>query len=170
MAILPWVDISAKGRCTPLTESIVFFVEIMLTFKRVTRAALVAGIALFPCAAAYAAPQQWHCVQKNVPQKSWIESDILVIHDAETNRVLVLDGIIQHFTGAPIEASVSKSTADSLSFGWSLNTKGASAKRGVVKYSATFMTATRELRISATPLGYDNRDTARGKCSPLKRK
>lgn len=166
MAILPWVDISAKGRCTPLTESIVFFVEIMLTFKRVTRAALVAGIALFPCAAAYAAPNVYHCGINDTEDGSLIQPKLTIRHDVSAGVAEVQDRLILRYNGGqPLAAKVVSDTTKETRLRWTIKqVRNGRGQLASLRYEAKYNKADGSLRLTVRPSGYTNYFNYKGAC------
>jgi hypothetical protein len=95
---------------------------------------------------------------------NWIPKKLSLTHDASSGQVRVIDPIIQHFVGGPIEAEKAKETKGRITFAWIVRTKtGNQTVR--MSYRLTVYRDGKPASMSAKPLGYDNSFSGQGTCT-----
>lgn len=104
----------------------------------------------------------------NLLQKGWVAPNMFVLLDFDGKPVQVYDGVIKYFKKSedPIEAKVSEDTDASLTFTWSLFALDDKGQRFKMNYRASFFRNSKEIAVSAKPMGYRDHLMARGKCKP----
>lgn len=106
----------------------------------------------------------WRCYVNRASKDGWITREYLFNYDAEAEQAEVIDAMINHYQHGFIPAKVKKADDAMVAFGWMVRADSSRGGQASVRFDATIMKATREFRISSTPLGYDNISSTRGTC------
>ncbi len=115
-----------------------------------------------------AKPMGWSCQVDRKTKSGWITKEYLFNYDAEAGKVEVVDAMIHYYKHGFIPAKVKKDDDEKLSFGWVVRADATGGRNATIGFDATIIKATRQFRISSTPLGYDNIDSTRGSCQAAK--
>jgi hypothetical protein len=96
----------------------------------------------------------------------WMPTDLIIEYDPSTASVLILDQIIQDHKGKKHKGKLKADNAKRVSFSWVLKGLVSSRNQFVpeFKYSASFIKKKGFMNVTATPTGYGNVFTGRGKC------
>ncbi len=113
-------------------------------------------------AMALAAPVRTYC-EVNKGQGS-IANQFFFEVDAEKNDARVVDGIILHFIGQPIEAKINENSAKKMTLTWSVRMTNNRGQQTKMSYRAAILKETNRVLVHAQPHGYRNNFTARGRC------
>lgn len=94
----------------------------------------------------------------------WVGEQVLLVHNPEEGTVEVIDSVIQHFVGSPIQGKEGKETARRIQFNWNIQAKGLRNQSPVMNYTLTVFKDTKAAQITVEPAGYDNIWTGSGTC------
>ncbi len=125
----------------------------------------VLATAMLALAATTAGADVLECKLKvNSNAGGWITDLYYIEWDPGTGEARVMDGVIQHFEGAPIAATISEDTDKKTVFGW----KVAAFNQGqniTMRYRAAYFKSTNAVTVKAFPdSAYSGEFEAQGKC------
>lgn len=130
------------------------------------RAAVLAATAAFSSLPALADPA-WECrIDQHAENGNWIMDQIVVAR--KDGKAFVLDGLIQHHLGVPVEAKIDTDNASRTTYSWSLKTKSSSNQNVTMRYRLTIMKGDLSASAVAAPGRYAQTFTARGRCRKVK--
>lgn len=131
--------------------------------KLISTFALILGLA----SPAFAAKYECN-VSKNDPS-GWIPNVVLIDHNEANGSVVVLDPVIQHFLGAPIEGRMDTDNGKRTTFTWEVGgTTSQSGQFAKMNYRATIRKSNKKFAITGKPLGYLNDYRGTGACRVVK--
>ena len=93
---------------------------------------------------------------------------VAMVHEAGAKTALEGDPISQALTGGPVEAKVETDNGKRSTFVWKLKMANSRNQHTTMAYRLTVMKADLSATISATPMGYANSFSTRGRCKRLK--
>jgi hypothetical protein len=118
--------------------------------------------------AGFAAPalaQNYECSLLETGERSnWIAPDMQLSMSKDGQSAKVIDGLIQHFVGKPIDAKVVENTDARLVVRWSVDMVNEAVQTTRMAYRATVFKDTNKIRVHARPNGYPNDFEGRGDC------
>lgn len=132
--------------------------------------AILAALLLLAAARADAA-DTYVCDVRGYNARGWIPEVIFIGHDRDSGRIVVSDPLILYFNDSqPVTARIATENAHRITFVWTLPLS-AQSHMPVTRmlYRATYLKATQEMRISATPAGIDTVFTGFGTCKTARR-
>lgn len=100
----------------------------------------------------------------------WVPEKIGIVVD-EGGAVTVIDPLIMHFNKEPMQARVSRNTADRLDIRWTLRnvTGGSNQTVDFFDYQVQINKNTNRIGVWAKPDNFQNRFTGKGNCTPRTR-
>lgn len=109
-----------------------------------------------------ASAKTYDCTIKTAKQNlGWIAERIILSHD-ESGKILVNDGLIQHYVKQPVDAVVTDDSAARIVYSWKV--KIANQQPVTMMYRMSIMKADNVAMVTVRPLNYDNTFEARGTC------
>lgn len=122
---------------------------------------LIVAVLLSWAGAASAEPMRMYC--KFAKSKGWLTEQFFFDVDA-AGKATVVDPIVLHYEGKPIEAKVVENNGKRLTMIWNVVMRN---KRGQVTrmaYRAAYLKGNGRISMTAKPSGYDNSFNGRGNC------
>jgi hypothetical protein len=136
-------------------------------FDRLRTAGLTAAAVFFCAAAPVLAETVVECrIDQHANNGNWIP-DLIYVSTSDKGT-FVLDWMIQHYVGGPLEAKVDTDNSKRTTWTWRLKTKSSTNQTSTMAFRLTMMKADKSASVSATPVGFAGNYTARGKCKQVK--
>ncbi len=129
--------------------------------------ALLAGLATVALLAATPAhAKKYVCQMQDDP---WIPEVVVIDYNESTGGVVVFDGIIKHYMGAPIAGELDLTNSKRITFTWKLanitnKAPGRSQFTSGMLYRMTIQHGSLSARMTARPNGYIDNFRGKGQC------
>lgn len=94
----------------------------------------------------------------------WVPERLYLLYDTNSGAVEVIDPIIKHFVGSPVQGKRGKETAQRIGFEWTFRAKDPRNQSPPMFYRLTYYKDGRPSQMSVQPGGYDNSWSGSGVC------
>ena len=134
--------------------------------KKTILAALSASAVLL---ATPAIAKTYVCEITEQGKTGWIPEVVIVTHDEGSGAVSILDPLIKHYKGAPLDGKVAVRNSKRITVSWVLDkiTNKHGGRRQFtagLRYRITIQNASHKATIWAVPTGYSNQFRGKGSC------
>lgn len=131
---------------------------------------VLGALTILAVSSAAAAAKTYDCAVRDLGNLNWVPTHIVIKHNEQTNKVTVIDGMIDHYMGGPIAAKINTQNAKRTTYSWRLE-GGKSKIPGQtnirIVYRATIF-PNGKVTVSGKPLGYQNTFRGKGVCKITK--
>ena len=111
------------------------------------------------------------CAFKEQGSTGWIPPRVILSRDLTSNKVSVIDGIVQTVYGAPIEATIATENNVRTTYVWAIKgyTNATGQYLSQFQYRVTVPKSGKTVTISAVPVGYSNSMQGSGTCTATRK-
>lgn len=112
----------------------------------------------------------YHCKLTESGRSNFIPREVLIDYNQSSGQVRVIDRLIEHYFGAPINGKVAVKNSHRITFSWTLQSvkgtgaNGASATLSRISYRLTVQNGSHAATISAVIASADNKPSGSGRC------
>lgn len=107
-------------------------------------------------------------INQDAGNGNWLAPVVAVNRKAGADEALVNDGIIMHFRGQPVTASIATDNATRTTFAWKVKVQDGSGQSATLSYRLTVRKADLTASLTGQALGFMGPFTAQGRCTRAK--